>query len=516
MALRHSPEKTAFKVDDQDGISYSEFYHKASLIANRLRSSDKSKTRRIGLLLPRSILSPISVYGILMAGHSFVPIDPTLPIERIVWMIENCGIEILVSDPLYAYKFRGFKKFDLGFEQIIGIGSNESYPGISWEELWSMDIKEYFEVEANTQDLAYIMYTSGTTGSPKGIMHTHFSCLNYASNSMELFEVVESDLLVIHPPLHFDISTMGYFTMPLAGATSLILSNDIINFPGTIVQVLKNQAVTIWYSVPKAIYQLMDTGEFTPENFPSLRHILYGGEPFERNRMRKLLDTFPNATVTNVYGPAEVNQCSYYFIPRDYNPKSEIPLGQIWKNTTYKILNDQGDKSRFGELLISSPTMMKGYWNNEHLTQKSIVEFEENCQLARYYRTGDLVSFNQKDQLLYFHGRSDRQVKLNGYRIELNEVQFAINEIDGIDESAVCLVDDQENKKMIAFYKAMNKVERRYMQESLRSKLPKYAMPSEFVHLEELPRTNAGKINYKTLSANFMNKVKNDNNERGD
>jgi len=489
--------KIAFSLDDKIHLSYGDLLSKAIKLANYISEQTDASSCKIGIMLPKCIMTPISIYGVLISTNIFVPIDPQLPIDRIEWILKECDIKILISDDVLDFKLKLIEK---NVDCIIGWRGTKVKRSIGWETLFDKVYEGIKHIESAEEDVAYIMFTSGTTGKPKGIVHTHKSCLAYARMSKDLFEVNAEDSLVIHPPLHFDISTMGYFTMPLAMGHSIIMSDELTLFPIDTVKMLIKRKPTIWYSVPKAIYMLMDTDLFSEKDLPEIKHILYGGEPINKNYLKRLNESFSNATITNVYGPAEVNQCTYYFVPKDYSPPEEIPLGYVWEGASFLIEDAQNCECDKGELLISSSTMMKSYYNNDTLSNQSIVKRTKNGVTKKYYKTGDIVSLNHNNGLLYFHGRDDRQVKLNGYRIELDEIQNIANNYDSIVESVSTVIKADRTSYLALFYVSTKKITDLDLKRYLKSKLPTYAVPSLFQKIESIPRKTSGKVNYKGLT----------------
>ena len=175
------------------------------------------------------------------------------------------------------------------------------------------------DLKINETDLAYIIFTSGSTGRPKGIMHSHFSALNYARLSANTYELEESDVLSNFSSLHFDMSTMDYLTVTYAGASAVIISEAYTKIPASLSRLMQDEAISIWYSVPFALIQLLQHGLLEQRDLSSLRWVLYGGEPFAPKHLKKLMDLWPHARFSNVYGPAEVNQCTYYHLPNSFS-----------------------------------------------------------------------------------------------------------------------------------------------------------------------------------------------------
>jgi amino acid adenylation domain-containing protein len=463
---------------------------------------------RVGIYLHRSIESAIAVYGIMHCGAAFVPLDPAAPAARTQGIIRDCGIEVLISSDRQKTALQELPEPGTPLRAIVGV--EHALPGletISWKEVFHAEHRP-FEAGIGANDLAYIMFTSGTTGKPKGIMHTHYSGLNYARLSTHLYGVTDRDVVGNVAPLFFDMSTFGYFSSPFAGARCILFSDADLTMLGSLAKLVGRERVTILYAVPLVFTQLLDLNLI--DNFETVKWIKYGGEPFPPKKLNEIIRRLPGVTVSNVYGPAEVNQCTYKNISEPVDEDKSIPLGEVWSETEIKIVDDldrEVGKGDQGELLVASSTMMQGYWNRPDLNEKAFYVERRNRETVRYYRTGDLVYLNEEGELV-FSGRKDRQAKIRGYRVELREIENALSLIDGIASCAVYIVDDSGEKTLCAAYTADKG--RQYTAQQLRQTLqqyvPKYSIPSHFTAMDEIPRAKSGKVDYALLEKQFMEK----------
>ena len=502
-------EKPAFKYL-KHSINYGDLEQKTNQLANYLLENGLTKGDRVGILLPRSLEIPIAIYGILKAGGVFVPLDANMPQPRLEHIIKDCQISFVITSKISRNKIESL--LTEGLNEIHTIGLDEppnspSHKSVKWSKVYAFSKKTLAGINITENDLAYIMYTSGTTGTPKGIMHTHFSGLSYAKLSQQQYDVNSNDIIANHSPLHFDISTFGYLTSPLACATTVIISEAHTKFPVSLAQLIKKENITIWYSVPIALMQLCNLEITLSLNIDSIRWVLYGGESYPTKQLLNLMRLWPDAQYCNIYGPAEVNQCTHYSIPKNIDAESPIPLGKVWSNTEMLILDDKDQpvaRGEIGRLLISSTTMMYGYWNNEELTEKafyiSVKDGKEDFP-KKYYRTGDLVKINDQD-LLIFYGRGDRQIKTRGYRVELNEVESTLLNISEINTAAVFSYNHVEFGKLIGANIVLNSkslLDKIKVQNILAKSLPKYCIPEKINFVDSIKRTVGGKIDYKVL-----------------
>ena len=502
-----SPEKIAYRYLKEE-VNYGDLYTAARQIASKLFQWGLEKGDRVGIFLHRSIEIPMALYGILQAGGVFVPIDPFAPAERVQQIIKDAGISIIISHEKLTDKIRSIGKNESNLKYVLGLENAEHLTVASWRELKTSEIVE-IPYKLLGKDLAYIMYTSGTTGRPKGIMHSHNSGLAYARLSAELYGVTSEDRFANHAALHFDISTFGYLTMPYVGGTTIILSEAHLKMPASLASLLSNEKITIWYSVPFALIQLVERGALEKYKFSSIRWVLFGGEPIPSKWINALMKHWYAANYSNVYGPAEVNQCTYFHFNHNLPEDKPIPLGAVWENTDYLIATADGrvDKeAEEGELYIRSETMMKGYWDRKDLTSSSIYTRHINGVNEQYYKTGDLVRQNPKGHL-HFIERKDHQIKIRGYRIELGAIEQTLMQHDSVAQ-AVAFVNKNDPARPMLMACVVCKTGIDFDPTQLlnycSSSLPAYAVPEKIILRSSIPRTAAGKIDRKKIESSHI------------
>lgn len=359
------------------------------------------------------------------------------------------------------------------------------------------------------------MFTSGSTGRPKGIMHTHHSGLSYARLAVETYGVQTTDVLGSHSPLHFDMSTFGYFGGPLAAATVSLIPEAYTRLPASLSQLIESHRISIWYSVPFALIQLHLRGVLEKRDLTALRWVLYGGEPFVPRHLYELMARWPHARFSNVYGPAEVNQCTYYHLPAleddalPQEPARPIPIGVTWPDTHGLVVDDKNqpvESGEVGELVIHSSTMMQGYWARDDLNETAFLSYSDSAGLSHvYYRTGDLVRTDEDGQYV-FVGRKDRQVKVRGYRVELDSVEQAISSHPAIEEGGAFVVRDSGD--LVTIHAAVTLeldtlAESSALIQHAAERLPWYAVPTQVHVLDDLPRTTSGKIDRRMLAERY-------------
>ena len=411
------PSREGFRCGDR-AITYGDWQRRSNQLAQMLVDRGVQRGDRVGIYLPRSIETAIAVYGIMKAGAAFVPLDPALPAGGLQQLIGDCGIQHLVTHHSRLPILSQLPAKGTALGTLAGVDPQPGFasPCVSWN-----DIHQYPDrlppVQLQPDDLAYIMYSSGSTGRPKGIMHTHASGLSYARLSRDTYDVQADDRIANHSPLHFDMSTLGYFTGPLAAATTVLIPEAHTKVPSSLAQLIAHQRITIWYSVPLALIQLLLRAPLESLDLSQLRWVLYGGEPFPPKHLYRLMAKWPQARFSNVYGPAETNQCTYFHIPpvSDLDESAlqslidaaePIPIGKLWPDTEGRVLDSEDRPVAAGEsgqLAVHSPTMMAGYWQQPERNQRAWYTETVDGTEQQFYRTGDLVR-EQCDGELVFLG----------------------------------------------------------------------------------------------------------------
>lgn len=498
------PDQVAFKFLDQK-ITFLDLHEKSTQLAIQLQEQGAKKGDRLGIYMPRCLETTIAIYGILKMGGGYVPLDPFAPLERTAFVVKDCEIEHIVSTSSQTRKLKNLV-LEKKITAIYGVDKDiPQSTTFSWETIFNTTVASFTPPVILGNDLAYILYTSGSTGTPKGIMHTHDSALAFVQLATELY-TMQDEIYGVHAPLHFDPSVQGYLGGPFALATTIIVSDAHTKMPASLTQLIEEEKITIWFSVPLALLQMLTHGNLDKRDMTSLKWVLFSGEVFPTKHLRKLMLQWSFAKFSNIYGPTETNQCTYYHVTAPPETSLPIPIGIPWGNTEYKILDSQNKevlKGKPGELVVRTATMMKGYWNNAPLTQKSLYKVTNPAGLEEvYYKTGDQVKVDEKGRLLFL-GRNDSQIKLRGYRIELGEIENVLNAHSEVQEAAALIIINEktEEKELTALLIATKNVEvqTKDLMQYCKKKLAAYAIPDHFYFLEKFPRTASGKVNRKQL-----------------
>lgn len=351
---------------------------------------------------------------------------------------------------------------------------------------------------------AYIMFTSGSTGFPKGAVMSHSNLLHFIMWGRETFDVTSTDIFTNANPIYFDNSVFDFYVSVFNGATLVPLSHSLVKNPKDLVQAINVSGCTLWFSVPSLLVYLLTTKVLKETDFTKITRISFGGEGFPKNKLKQLYDLFGHRmTLFNVYGPTECTCiCSSYKISDvDFNDMTELaPLGFMAPNFEYEILPISEETHSLGELALIGPCVGLGYYNDPERTKKSFVQNPKVSFNQIMYKTGDLVE-QMSNGHIHFRGRADNQVKHMGYRIELEEIEAAFSTLSYVDEVGVIYEKINAELGQIKAYISINQSElfESEILNDIKKILPSYMVPRKIILLERLPKNQNGKIDRKQL-----------------
>ena len=497
------PDKMAVWAREKS-LTYRELQERSNQLAHLLLQNGLKKGDRVGLYFPKAVESLVCMFAVLKAGGVYVPLDPQAPVDRIAYIIGNCGIRILLTN----YEKR--QGIDAATLQALDLcvltdqtpkASNGAHV-IPWTMLSEFHTTEPANVELTETDLAYILYTSGSTGRPKGVMLSHQNALTFIEWCAATFQISSDDRLSNHAPLHFDLSVFDVYNAIEAGATVYLVTEDMALFPTTLAGFIESKQITIWYSVPSALILLLLHANLKAEKLRHLRTILFAGEVFPMKYLRQLADLLPTVELYNLYGPTETNVCTYYRVERErLAGMDKLPIGEACANTEVFAVNDKDQivktPGETGELFVRGPAVTYGYWADAEKTQKMVVpnRFQRYFD-EKMYRTGDLVTLGE-DGYYYFLGRRDSMIKSRGYRIELGEIETALLSHPGVREAAAVAIPDEvvgNRIKAIVAPHDSHSLKSVELQQYCALRIPKYMIPEIIEFCPDLPKTSTGKI----------------------
>jgi amino acid adenylation domain-containing protein len=514
----HTPDKQAI-VYKNSSLSYRELDHASSQVANTLQAHGIAKGDRVGIYLNRSIASVVGIFGILKAGAAYVPIDPAAPPSRVAFIIGNCGIKALVSDAKHMTSLNPILPASCPIQVLLLIDTPHPADAttlpqaavVPWSDVLRASVDPRPPADLIEDDLAYILYTSGSTGEPKGVMISHRASLSFINWSYECFQVQASDRISNHAPLHFDLSVFDIFTTINVGATVILVPDELAVFPINLANFIEEQHISIWYSVPSVLTRLVLYGELARHRFAALRQILFAGEVFPIKYLRQLKALIPHPLYYNLYGPTETNVCTYYAVPEIAAERVDpLPIGKACANTEVFALNERlavAAPGEVGELYVRGPSLMQGYWGMPEKTQEVLIPDPRSTAfwVGKVYRTGDLVKLDP-DGNYVFLGRRDNMIKSRGYRIELGEVETTLCAHPKVEEVAVIAIPDEQigheiKAVVVTRDTALTKNELEFF---CAQRIPKYMLPGIIEFRTTLPKTSTGKVDKTVLLQDHM------------
>ena len=488
----------AVAVEDESGrsLTYAGLNSMADSVAVALRRRGVRRGDRVGLCMPKSINSVAAIFGVLKAGAAYVPVDHASPAARNRFIFANCEIKAVVTDGPRAALLGGNVPARLVFPGDAGDGVGA--PWLNGEAPADRPAEP-----AGRDDLSYILYTSGSTGDPKGVVHTHGSATSFVNWAGETFRPGPGDRFSSHSPFHFDLSILDLFVPLTVGAAIILVPEELGKSPRDLGPYIAWKKISIWYSVPSILALLDRYGKLERDDFGALRMVLFAGEVFPVKHLRSLKKRWPGKAFFNLYGPTETNVCTWHAIP-DVIPDDRTqpyPIGKACANVEAQVLDaDRKPVDAQGEGILyvhASGPVMRGYWK---LPEQDAAVFHSDADGRRWYCTGDVVSDDPEGNYL-FVGRRDRMVKRLGYRIELGEIEAGLHGHPSILEAAVAARENSDGPVLVAHVAPEKgaKLSIIELKEYCTGALPPYMNPDRFCFVEQLPRLSNDKIDYVSL-----------------
>jgi len=507
-ALR-GPDTPAVRCDGV-ALTYEELARRANGLARVLVATGLARGDRVAVWLGKGPDVPVSFYGALAAGGALVPIDPRSPLEQVVGILRATGATHLVSEPDRRELVGKALAAWPDVTHVIGLDMDDEMPVpcVPWTTVREEAADAPPGVPVIELDPAYILHTSGSTGVPKLILHTHYSAMSFVEWAASEYGLTSEDRITNHSSHHTCFATFDYYAAARAGATTVILTPAVLMMPASLSAHIERERVSVWYSVPAALVQLSLRGDLEARDLRSLRWVLFAGETFPGRHLQRLRQQIPSARFSHVYGSTEVNVCTCYHLPQSEAVTGPLPIGRAC-STARTLVVDEGlqpvPDGEMGELLIRGATVMSGYWNDAERNRHVLVRRPAAGGLEDvYFRTGDRARV-RPDGNLAFVARTDRQVKVRGHRVELEEVEGALLSLTAVDEAAVFTVPDGEGssalRAAVVLAASGEPPTERELLDDLRTILPPHALPSEITLLESMPRTPTGKVDGRALGA---------------
>ena len=471
--------------DETESLTYSEYRARSRRVAAGLLASG-SAGRPVVVYLPKSVRMLCCFMGAMYAGSPYAPVDSHIPMARLEKILESLRPGLLVTSAELAPNLEGCA---LNGASVVLAEELEANP------------PDEARVDAATarvvdSDPIYIMYTSGSTGAPKGVTIPHRGIIDYARWVVETFGFDETTVMANQAPFYFDNSTFDIYGCLQCGGRLILIPDALMLFPVRLPEFLAEKEVTSIFWVPTVMINVANSGALEGVSLPRLRNVAFCGEVMPNKQLNIWRRALPDCTYANLYGPTEITDvCCYYKVDRPFGDTDPLPIGRACENMRVLVLTEDGRASapgEQGELCVVGTGVALGYWNAPELTEKAFVPnpLAAGCP-ERMYRTGDLACWDA-DGLLQFCGRKDNQIKLKGNRIELGEIENAAMNVEGVENAAA--VFDGDAEQIVLFVETRGTLPQRRFNLELKKYIPQYMLPGRLVPMEKLPHTANDKI----------------------
>ena len=467
------PDKIAF-ADEASKISYKDLVIKAKAVGSYISAGFKSeRSRPVFVLIDRDISVIVAFFGILYSGNFYVPIEKSLPENRIQAMIDSINPMAVIN---FSEEFDfDVKKIDF-FAALVFSAQNDELLKIKNDHI-------------NTNP-AYAMFTSGSTGVPKAVLISHMGVIDLATQLKKEFSFSENSIFGNQAPFDFDVSTKDIYSTVKNGGTMHIIPKKLVAFPLKMIEFLNENRVNtlIWATSVLRIIKSLNVFKSIKPKY--LKYVMFSGEVMPNKTLNYWRESLPEVTYVNLYGPTEITcNCTFFVVDRPFSEEEALPIGRPFDNTEVFIYED--------EICVRGSCLALGYYNNPEKTDEVFIQNPYNSSYPeRIYKTGDLGKYNDSGELMYL-GRRDFQVKCMGQRIELLEIESAVNSFEFLD--FCCCIFEEKKDRLVLFYQSAEKCDSLIVAE-LHKLLPKYMIPRKMVCYTSLPLNKNGKIDRAFLA----------------
>ena len=486
------PQKIAYS-ELKNEYTFKQITYLSKVIGSNIIKMGKEKTP-IMIYMRKSIKCIAAFFGTLYAGGVYCPIDVEMPIERVSHIYNVLNPQVIICDDDLVEQAK--RKWG---DTCICITIDELLCGF-------LDIVSIEKVkkEICSLDLMYVLFTSGSTGMPKGVAISHKAAVDFAEWISEKYGFAYSDSLCNQAPLYFDASIPDVLIPAVSGATAYFPPKMYYSFPKKVLAYVEEKKITTLIWVPSALRTVIDCHAFETCVPNSVKRIIFCGEVFPSKYLKEWKKFIPDALYVNMYGPTETTYaCTYYDIHGDFDVNENIPLGKACENCKIILLDEKDEETKpnvVGEICVVGDCLSSGYYNDDEKTNNSFGRNPLNKNwYERMYRTGDLA-YRDENNILHFVGRKDFQIKKMGYRIELGEIETIINAHEKI--SNACCLYDPETQKIILLYKG--EIGETELKSYIDNSLLQYMRPDKLIKLDQIPLNPNGKIDRVYLKKEYM------------
>lgn len=490
------PDKIAF-ADEEKCYTYAEVRKKALSIAYHIKEHQTRGGVPVAVYMDKSADMLVSYLGIAYSGNFYSPIATDMPVSRIEKIVTSLQPKLLICSPKQQedIKERRIHNEILCFEDISKDDVNEK------------EILSYTERIVDT-DLLYVLFTSGSTGDPKGVAITHRGVLDYIDWVTDTFAITEHDSFGNQAPFYFDNSILDIYSAVKTGASLYIIPEHLFAQPVKLLEYLREKSITTIFWVPSALIMVSKLKAFRNVDLSkTLKRVLFCGEVMPNKQLNIWRKYLPDLMYANLYGPTEITDaCTFYIVDREFADEEPLPIGFPMKNTDIIVLREDDtpvEGEECGELCVRGTSLAVGYYNNEEKTKEAFVQNPLNRMYPEIiYRTGDIVHYNERGELIYVC-RKDFQIKHMGHRIELGEIETAVSSLAEVD-NCCCLYDDKRQKIVLFVESANTGIDKHYIADAVRQLIPDYMIPGKVVRVDRMPYNQNGKIDRGVLKKEYL------------
>lgn len=476
------PDKLAF-AEEGKAVTFGELQRQAKALATQMINRGLFK-KPVVVYMEKGVDVLVSFMGAAYSCNFYSPIDVDMPASRVNKILEVLNPALVITTAALKETFADYE-YQGGF--------------LLFEEACHTDVNEE-KIEAARRkgidtDLLYVLFTSGSTGVPKGVTITHRSVIDYIDWVTETFDITEADSFGNQAPFYFDNSILDIYSTLKSGATTYIIPKNLFAQPVLLLEYLKEKKINTIFWVPSALIVVAKLKAFRNVNLTdTLKRVLFCGEVMPNKQLNIWRKFLPDVLYANLYGPTEITDaCTYYIVDREFSDDEPLPIGIPMANTDILVLNEKDELvtgEEIGELCVRGTSLSMGYYNNPEKTREAFVQNPLNPFVPEViYRTGDLVKYNEYGEIIYL-SRKDFQIKHMGHRIELGEIETAVSSLEEI--SLCCCLYDEKKQKIVLFLEG--ELEKAYINERISRLVPEYMLPNKVISLEKMPINANGKI----------------------